>query len=195
MMTPLVAKLIWLLGVVGWYVIRYPHMRRSRRTPKLRRSDRRREIALMAISTTGLGIVPAVYALTNQPAFANYPFRPWQAWLGAVLFAAALWLFRRTHKDLGRNWSVTLEVRDQHALVTNGVYSRVRHPMYSAFWLWAVAQALLLPNWIAGPAGLVGFGTLFFLRIGREERMMSETFGDEYRRYMARTARIVPGIY
>ena len=111
------------------------------------------------------------------------------------MFAAALWLFYRTHKDLGRNWSVTLEVREQHALVTDGVYRHVRHPMYSAFWLWAIAQALLLPNWIAGPAGLVGFGTLFFLRVGREERLMYETFGEEYRRYVARTARIVPGIF
>ena len=194
-MTPLVAKVIWVLGVVGWFIIRYPHQRRARRTPRLRSSDRSRELVLMAISAAGLGIVPFVYVLSDAPRFANYPFRPWQAWLGAAVFAAALWLFRRTHKDLGRNWSVTLEVREQHALVTEGVYSRVRHPMYSAFWLWAVAQALLLPNWIAGPAGLVGFGTLFFLRIGREEALMIETFGDDYRRYMARTARIVPGIY
>ena len=129
----------------------------------------------MAISATGLGIVPAVYVLSGVPHFADYAFRPLQAWLGAAAFAASLWLFHRTHKDLGRNWSVTLEVRDRHALVTNGVYSRVRHPMYSAFWLWAVAQALLLPNWIAGPAGLVGFGTLFFLRVGREEALMTET--------------------
>ena len=67
--------------------------------------------------------------------------------------------------------------------------------MYAAFWLWAVAQALLLPNWVVGPAGLFGFGLLFFLRVGREERLMTDTFGDEYRRYMDRTARIVPGIY
>jgi protein-S-isoprenylcysteine O-methyltransferase Ste14 len=67
--------------------------------------------------------------------------------------------------------------------------------MYSAFWLWAIAQALLLPNWIAGPAGLVGFGTLFLLRVGREERLMDETFGEDYRRYAARTWRILPGIF
>jgi protein-S-isoprenylcysteine O-methyltransferase Ste14 len=194
-MTLFAAKVIWVLGVAGWFIIRYPHDRRARRTPKLRRSDRGREIVLMAISGTGLGVLPFIYVVSNAPRFANYPFRPWQAWLGAVLFAASLWLFYRTHKDLGRNWSVTLEVRDRHTLVTSGVYSRVRHPMYSAFWLWALAQALLLPNWIAGPAGLIGFGTLFFLRVGREEALMIETFGEDYRRYMARTARILPGIY
>jgi protein-S-isoprenylcysteine O-methyltransferase Ste14 len=149
----------------------------------------------MTVSAAGLGVVPAVYVFAGAPAFADYSFRPGQGWLGAAVFAAALWLFYRTHKDLGRNWSVTLEVRERHTLVTGGVYSRVRHPMYSAFWLWAIAQALLLPSWIAGPAGLVGFGTLFFLRVGREEALMIATFGDEYRRYMARTARVVPGLY
>jgi protein-S-isoprenylcysteine O-methyltransferase Ste14 len=194
-MTPFVGKVIWAIGVAGWFIIRYPHDRRSRRTPKLRRSDRVREIALMAISGSGLLLVPLIYVLSDEPRFATYPFHAWQAWPGGVIFVAALWLFRRTHKDLGRNWSVTLEVREQHTLVTRGVYSRVRHPMYSAFWLWALAQALLLPNWIAGPAGIVGFGMLFVLRVHREEQLMIETFGDEYRRYMARTSRIVPGVY
>ena len=86
-------------------------------------------------------------------------------------------------------------VREQHSLVTTGVYAHVRHPMYAAFWLWALAQFLLLPNWIAGAAGLVGFGVLFFGRVGAEERMLVDHFGDDYRRYMARTARIIPGVY
>ena len=45
----------------------------------------------------------------------------------------------------------------------------------------AIAQALLLPIWVGGFAGLVGFGTLFFGRVAREEQMMLETFGDSYR--------------
>ena len=64
--------------------------------------------------------------------------------------------------------------------------------MYSAFWLWAIAQALLLPNWVAGFAGPVGFGILFFGRVASEERMMLETFGDSYRAYMTRTGRVFP---
>jgi protein-S-isoprenylcysteine O-methyltransferase Ste14 len=194
-MSVLVAKLVWFLGAAGWFIIRYPHNRRSRHTAKLGRLHAARERLLMSISTTGLGILPGLYVLTNEPRFANYAFRSWQGWVGAAIFAAALWLFHRSHKDLGRNWSVTLELRKEHTLVTRGVYSRVRHPMYTAFWLWALAQAFLLPNWIAGPAGLVGFGTLFFLRIGREEEIMREKFGDEYSRYVARTARVVPGVY
>jgi protein-S-isoprenylcysteine O-methyltransferase Ste14 len=194
-MTPLLAKLIWLLGAAGWFAIRYRHQRRSRRVPKVRRFDRTRELALLTLSFCGMLLLPAIYVLTDEPRFAGYLFRPMQAWLGTAAFALSLWLFYRTHHDLGRNWSVTLEIRDRHALVTTGVYSRVRHPMYAAFWLWALAQALLLPNWVAGPAGLVGFGTLFCFRIGREERLLLETFGDEYRRYAERTYRIIPGVF
>jgi protein-S-isoprenylcysteine O-methyltransferase Ste14 len=189
------AKLLWCLGVIGWFAIRYPHERRTRRAPKKLRGDRARDLALLTISATGMLVVPGIYVLTGWPRLADYQFRPTLAWLGGAVFASALWLFYRTHKDLGRNWSVTLEIRDQHALVTSGIYRHVRHPMYAAFWLWALAQVLLLPNWIAGPAGLIGFGTLFFLRVGREEQLMLETFRDEYRHYMARTYRIVPGIY
>jgi protein-S-isoprenylcysteine O-methyltransferase Ste14 len=53
----------------------------------------------------------------------------------------------------------------------------------------------LLPNWVAGLAGFIGFSVLFFLRVSKEERMMVETFGDEYRAYMARTKRIIPHLY
>ena len=194
-MTLFLAKLIWFLGVVGWYVIRLPHERRSRRTPKTIRYRRRRELTLLIISFSGMFIVPLIFLLTGEPTFANYQFQPVLAWLGAVTFAFAWWLFYRTHKELGRNWSVTLEIRVEHALITTGVYRHLRHPMYSAFWLWALAQALLLPNWIAGPAGIVGFGTLFFCRVWHEERLMAESFGDQYHQYAARTYRIIPGIF
>jgi protein-S-isoprenylcysteine O-methyltransferase Ste14 len=67
--------------------------------------------------------------------------------------------------------------------------------MYSAFWLMGTAQLLLLPNWFAGFAGLIGFAVLFFGRVRREEEMMIGAFGDEYRAYMRRTARVIPWVY
>jgi protein-S-isoprenylcysteine O-methyltransferase Ste14 len=67
--------------------------------------------------------------------------------------------------------------------------------MYSSFLLSAIAQALLLPNWIAGLSGLVGIAVLFFYRVDKEEAMMTGTFGEQYRAYMRRTARVVPWLY
>jgi protein-S-isoprenylcysteine O-methyltransferase Ste14 len=188
----LATKIIWCVGVIAWFVIRYPHARRSRRTAKQRVAYRKLELVLLSISTLGLGIVPAIYVVSGQPRFASYPLQAWQVFAGALIFLGALYLFRRTHSALGRNWSVTLEVRENHALITDGIYKYVRHPMYSAFWLWAIAQAFLLPNWIAGFSGIVGFGTLYLLRVRHEEQMMLETFGNSYAEYARRTGRVFP---
>ena len=194
-MTPLAAKLIWFLGCVAWYIIRYPHQRRARKTPISQRAQGSRDRVLLAISFTGLFIIPLFYVVTGEPRFADYRFQPVLAVIGTLLFAATMWLFYRVHRELGRSWSVTLEIRDQHALVTHGLYKHVRHPMYTAFWMWALAQLLLLPNWIAGLAGLVGFGILYVCRIGPEEQLMLDVFGDDYRAYMERTKKIIPGVY
>jgi protein-S-isoprenylcysteine O-methyltransferase Ste14 len=194
-MTLLAAKLIWCICFALLYVIRIPHKRRAGRTATIRKLTRGIDHAGMGAAYLGQGIIPAIYVFTDQPTFASYPFQPMLAWIGAALFALALYLFHRAHRDLGRNWSISLDVRESHSLVTGGIYSRVRHPMYSAFLASAVAQALLLPNWIAGPAGLAGFAAMFFSRLWREERMMVETFGEEYKSYMARTSRIIPGVF
>jgi protein-S-isoprenylcysteine O-methyltransferase Ste14 len=194
-MTAALAKVIWAIGVVAWFLIRYPHARRVRRNRIVHDQQSRKETILLTISTTGLFLVPVTYVISGIPAFADYVFMPLQGWIGTVVFLASLGLFHVTHRALGRNWSVSLKVREGHSLVTEGIYRYVRHPMYSAFWLWALAQCFLLPNWIAGPAGLVGFGTLFFGRVQREEELMIESFGEEYRAYMRTTARVVPWVY
>ena len=97
-------------------------------------------------------------------------------------------------RDLGRALT-PLPIPNGEGLAARGLYRRVRHPMYSAFWLLALSQAALLPNWFAGLAGPVAWGTLFFLRVGREERLMIDTFGEQYRRYMQRTKRVLPWVY
>jgi protein-S-isoprenylcysteine O-methyltransferase Ste14 len=194
-MTPALSKFVFVALAIGWYLIRYKYARRSRREKVLRSRRGGRETALLLTSLTGLGIVPFIYIATALPHFAAYTFHPIQGWLGLCAAISALVMFHLTHRALGRNWSVSLDVREDHRLITDGVYRRVRHPMYSAFWLWAIAQALLLPNWVAGFSGLIGFGILFFGRVSAEERMMLETFGDSYRAYMARTGRILPSIF
>lgn len=193
-MTKSVAAFVWFAGLVGWSIIRYPFERRAKKVGVRKSLFDRRESSLLALALVGLFLIPAIYVLTGFPAALDRPFIAWLAWLGIVPEIGALWLFRRSHADLGRNWSISLELREQHALVKNGVYRRIRHPMYTSFFLLGISQFLLIPNWLVGLAGIAGAGVLFAFRVAREERMMLESFGDEYRAYMAHTKRIVPWI-
>ena len=194
-MTALVGKIAWVLLVTGWYAIRLPFERRAKQTATERSARDVGEWTRMWVSGTGLGILPVVYLVASWPKFADYSTGWVQVGAGIVVALAALWMFRMTHLALGKFWSVSLDIRDGHKLITEGIYGKLRHPMYSAFWLMALAQALLLPNWFAGLAGLAGFGFLFFLRIGPEERMMEQKFGEAYVSYKSRTDRIIPGIW
>jgi protein-S-isoprenylcysteine O-methyltransferase Ste14 len=191
-MTQTVAALVWFAGLVGWYIIRHPFERKARKMGVTKSLLDWREWVLLASAATGLFLIPAAYILTGFPAALDRSFVPAIAWSALLPLCGALWLFRLSHVDLGRNWSVTLKVREHHVLVKSGVYRLVRHPMYSSFFLLGLSQMLLLPNWLAGASGLVGAGILFSFRVLREEQMMLESFGDEYRSYIARTKRIIP---
>jgi protein-S-isoprenylcysteine O-methyltransferase Ste14 len=198
-MSRIFAEWIWLAGGALWFAIRFPHQRRARKVKIAKSTGGQRDRILLMCSLSGLAIIPFLYFLIamigGHPVFADHKFRAWQGWVGLVLMLGAIYLFYETHRQLGRNWSVTLETRKKHELVDTGLYGYVRHPMYSAFWLLALAQAFLLANWIAGLSGIVGWGILFFLRVGHEERLMIDTFGREYVDYMNRTKRVVPWVY
>ena len=190
-----VGEIVWVLGIVAWYVIRYPFERRAKRVRVV--SDRRSlsESVGLASALFGLAILPGFYVATGIPETADYAASAWTVALGTIIFAFGLWVFRKSHKVLGRNWSITLQIREQHKLVCAGPYAMVRHPMYTSFLLMALGQAFLLSNWVVGLAGLIGFAVLFFLRVDKEERMMLENFGPQYRAYMERTKRIIPYLY
>jgi protein-S-isoprenylcysteine O-methyltransferase Ste14 len=187
-----VFKIIYVAGMISMFVIRLAcRVRRGGSWPAEPR-HRSLEAVLLGLAFVGMLVVPLVYVFTGAPGFADYRLPAWAGWAGAAVFLAALWLLRRSHADLGRNWSQTLELREGHELVTWGVYRRVRHPMYAALWLWGLAQPLLLRNWVAGFSHLASFAALYFLRVPREERMMLDHFGAEYGAYMRRTGRVLP---
>jgi protein-S-isoprenylcysteine O-methyltransferase Ste14 len=194
-MTALAGKITWVVLVCAWYAIRYPFERRAKRTRTEATARDAGEWTRMSVAAIGLGVLPVIYAATGWPKAANYTPSPVQIAAGLAAAGLALVLFRKTHVALGKFWSVSLDIRDGHRLITEGVYAKLRHPMYSAFWLMAFAQALLLSNLVAGPAGLIGFGYLFFSRIGPEEKMMEAKFGNAYTQYRGRTNRIIPGVW
>ena len=194
-MDALTLKIIYLAGVLSSFAIRVPYQRA--RKQNIITDDRKttQEIMLLVLVTIGMIVLPFTYVFSPVLKFADYVLLLWANGLGVLAFAIALWLFWRSHHDLGKNWSPTLQVRESHTLITGGIYESIRHPMYTSIWLWCAAQALLLPNWIAGFSGAVAFGIMYVLRISNEERMMLDQFGDEYSAYMQRTKRLVPYLF
>jgi protein-S-isoprenylcysteine O-methyltransferase Ste14 len=194
-MNPLYGKALVLLSMVSIVIIRAPHGRRNSKIAVVESRKGRLEIVLLALMWFAVMILPLVAILTPVLSFADYPLHPLAFLIGAIALCAGLWLFHRSHADLGRNWSISLEIREDHQLVTSGVYRLIRHPMYTAIFLQAIAQGLLLSNWLAGPSCLLAFLLMFALRIGAEERMMQGRFGDAYIDYIRRTQRLIPGLW
>ncbi len=185
-------KVVFCICFVAGCLVRALGMRHRRKEAEADDRMPRSEWLLMIPAIFGMQIIPIVYVFADWIDFADYRLPAWVGLIGTAVFVAALWLLWRSHADLGPNFSAKLQIREEHSLVTRGVYSRIRHPMYAAHALWAVAQALLLQNWIAGPAFLAALLPFLLHRVPREEEMMLGRFGAEYRLYIERTGRIVP---
>jgi protein-S-isoprenylcysteine O-methyltransferase Ste14 len=149
-------KIAYILGLVGQIVIRAP-IERQRRQNKIvsNRSDRQEQILLILLSLSGLFAL--IYVFTPWLNFANYTPPDWLRWPGVAILVASLYVFWQAHHDLGRNWSPSLQIREDHDLITNGIYAYIRHPMYASQILFIIAQVLLLTNWIAGVGGQLPF--------------------------------------
>ncbi len=197
-MDQLFPKAVYFGGMAVQIIVRMPYSRQARRRAKTDRRITLSERGLLAVLSLSMGILPLIYSLTRWLGFADFHLSPNTKVransLGTLLVAASLWLFWRSHRDLGANWSPSLEIGEQQTLSTQGVYGSIRHPMYASQVLYALGQALLFRNWIAGPAGLLTSLLMYLIRVPREEQMMLDHFGEAYRAYSARTGRILPRI-
>ena len=183
---------IYFLALVIQIIIRAPFDRKRRQEKVTEQRFTSQEKAILLLLTLGGLILPIIYAATDWLDFADYQLPAWAGWVGALLAAASLFVFWRGHVDLGANWSPTLEIHEKHELIRRGIYSLIRHPMYASQWILALAQPLLIHNWIAGFMNLLAFIPFYVLRVKAEEQLMLEKFGDQYRTYMQKVGGVFP---
>lgn len=172
-------------------VLRSPKYRKSSKSKLETKYKNKLDRIFVIVQLVGMIVIPIVYLSAGMLDFADYRLPVWVGLLGSVILAFSMWLLWKAQIDLGKNWSPKLRIKEEHYLVTEGVYRYMRHPMYNAHWLLGIAQLFLLQNWIVGPATLLTFLPFYIYRVPREEMMMLEQFGDNYRLYMKKTGRIV----
>ncbi|HLO15409.1 MAG TPA: isoprenylcysteine carboxylmethyltransferase family protein [Anaerolineales bacterium] len=115
----------------------------------------------------------------------------WLRWFGFALGILSVAFMTWTQVTLDTQWSAQLQLSKDHHLVTAGPYARVRHPLYSSVFGWGLSLALLIANWIFVAVTLLSIAGLLW-RIPKEEQMMLEAFGEEYKIYMGHTGRFFP---
>jgi len=127
-------------------------------------------------------------------AWASLPLPWWMRWAGVGIALLGFALLQWAQNSLGRNWSDTPRMIKEQALVTSGPYQFIRHPIYTAFLLILGSTLFISASWLIGLAW-IGMTLLeISSRIGFEEDLMLEYFGDRYREYMNKTGRLLPRV-
>jgi protein-S-isoprenylcysteine O-methyltransferase Ste14 len=149
---------------------------------------------------TAFFLAQAVYLIALLPLYLLFsssfllfqmPFPSWLRWIGVGLGLLSVPFLAWVHYVLDKGWSVTLKLQAEHKLVTSGPYKRIRHPMYTVHIVYFLSWVLVSANLLFLIYYVLAI-LLIMLRIPKEERMMLEKFGEEYRAYMKRTGRLLP---
>lgn len=172
----------------GYYVQKYG---REKDTLKKREEGWTSRIAGL------LGLVGfiAVLGYAIQPdwlAWAALPLPLWPRWAGVGIALLGFALLQWAQNTLGKSWSDTPRMIQGQALVTSGPYQFIRHPIYTAFLLILGSTLLVSANWLIGLAWIGMTMLEIASRVGFEETLMLEYFGEQYREYMKRTGRLLP---
>jgi protein-S-isoprenylcysteine O-methyltransferase Ste14 len=190
----IIFKIIFVVVWSIYILIRAPFDKAYRSQRKIKILDAKIEKHLLLVLMTGLVLIPLIWVFTPFLNDFKIEFPDWLRIFGIVISIISLFYFRWIHKTLGANWSPTLEIIKGHHLIKIGVYKRIRHPMYSQMLIWAIAQCLIISNYIAGFSGLIVWVVFYFIRVPKEEKMMTDYFGEEYIKYKRQTKSILPNI-
>ena len=136
-----------------------------------------------------------VWMLQRHPPAAGTPLSAAEITLdllAPVFSIVSAWIGLSAVRTLGRQWSYTARLVEDHKLVTGGPYRLVRHPIYTAMFGKLLATNFAFGHWVGLPVagGIFVIGTM--IRIRSEERLLREAFGPEYEEYARRVPAFVP---
>ena len=92
---------------------------------------------------------------------------------------------------LGRNWSATVQLKQEHELITSGPYRLIRHPLYTGLLVLFIGNAIMVGDWRGLLAVAIMFVSFWF-KLRLEERWLLQHFGNTYSAYQRRTKMLVP---
>jgi protein-S-isoprenylcysteine O-methyltransferase Ste14 len=135
------------------------------------------------------------FLLAPKVSFFRWPESLAIVLLADVLLLAGIMLRIWAVVHLGRLFTVDVGIQQGHRVVQDGPYRFVRHPSYSGSLIALTGMACLTFNWLGFLVILACSLAAYTVRISAEEKMLVLSLGEDYRRYAARTKRLIPGIF
>ncbi|HLW78630.1 MAG TPA: methyltransferase [Terriglobia bacterium] len=175
----------WLTFVAVWVIMAFT----AKRTVKQQSSGSR-------LLHLALGVIAYMLIFSDELAWGLLSWRfiawgPAVAAAGVALTYAGLAISIWARAILGRNWSASVTVKQDHRLIRQGPYAVVRHPIYSGLLLATLGTALVVGQ-VRALAGLAITFVLWLMKSRLEERFMLEEFGGEYEEYRRHSWALVP---
>lgn len=184
-MLELLIPAMWIGWILYWWIAARGVKAVQRRESALSRAA---HIVPLALAAWLLGARHVPIALLNQPT-APHSLALYAAGVVVTALGLAFSVWARVH--IAGNWSATVTIKKDHALVRDGPYRYVRHPIYTGILLAFVGSAMARNEWRGVLAVLIAFAALW-RKLRLEERWLAEAFGDEYRRYRAQVRALIP---
>jgi protein-S-isoprenylcysteine O-methyltransferase Ste14 len=143
-------------------------------------------IAVVLLSTTRIPL-PWLYLQL-------WPSGLWPFWVGAAATIAGLLFAVWARAYLGRNWSRSVTIKQDHELIKTGPYAVVRHPIYTGVLTGLLGTAIALSE-VRGFIAFALFFLAFWIKLRMEEQWMRSQFGETYANYAHQTAALVPYLF
>jgi protein-S-isoprenylcysteine O-methyltransferase Ste14 len=112
--------------------------------------------------------------------------------VGLVVFSVFSWLQVKSFKNLKQFYTQELSLQKTHQLVVTGIHKRIRHPQYICQIIGDIGLGVALLGYLIIPIVILVELPLFFLRAKKEEEMMLNFFGDDYKEYKKKSGFVIP---
>jgi protein-S-isoprenylcysteine O-methyltransferase Ste14 len=176
---------VWIIFFLYWQ-IRAAHTKTTQRLEPAGSRILRIFIFLIAIVLLSTTRIPLPWLYLEL-----WPVGLWPFWLGAFVTIAGLLFAVWARVHLGRNWSRSVTIKQDHELITTGPYGVVRHPIYTGILTGLLGTAIALSE-MRGFIALALFFLAFWMKLRMEEQWMRSHFGETYATYARETAALVP---
>jgi protein-S-isoprenylcysteine O-methyltransferase Ste14 len=193
----IIYRTLFVLALIAMMIIRFYYQSKVLRD--------KREIK---IKENSIGLVAgSIAALTTIVFGLEYIFFPgsfsfayvlrypnWIRWLGGLALAGGIALLGVAHHHLGKSFHSLMVSKENQVLVETGPYRWMRHPIYTAYLLSYIGGGLLSSNWVLTVVPVLMYAIMVVIRMGKEEKIMEEQFGQRYIEYEKKTGRLLPRI-